>query len=143
MKYTNVVTTPTPTATCFNSFDLWHVLILDQISISMMFPPTYLPDFHDTESVQKLKYRQIGKTDILASSLSFGASSLGGVFRTTDDAESGCLNYFLVWISKYFCQCQSVLFKRLSRRGSTILIQLHGMAREGQRKFLVKLSSKH
>jgi len=53
-----------------------------------MFPPTYLPDFHDKESVQKLKYRQIGATDILASSLSFGASSLGGVFRTTDDAES-------------------------------------------------------
>ena len=69
---------------------LWQIFI--------MFPPTYLPDFHDKESVQKLKYRQIGATDILASSLSFGASSLGGVFRTTDDAESGCLKYFWIYI---------------------------------------------
>ena len=45
--------------------------------------------FHDAESVSKLTYRTIGNTDMQVSSLSFGASSLGGVFRDTDDAESG------------------------------------------------------
>ena len=53
------------------------------------YPATYVEGFHDPESVSKLTYRTIGKTDMLVSSLSFGASSLGGVFRDTDDAESG------------------------------------------------------
>jgi len=51
-------------------------------------PNTIVPGFHDKESVEGLTYRQIGKTDMVVSSLSFGASSLGGVFRDTDDTES-------------------------------------------------------
>ena len=54
-----------------------------------MTPPTFLPSYHDAVSVSELQYRQVGKTDMLVSALSFGASSLGGVFRQTDDAESG------------------------------------------------------
>src|SRR4051812_20265932 len=35
-----------------------------------------------------MHYRQLGRTGLNVSVLSFGASSLGGVFRATDDAES-------------------------------------------------------
>lgn len=35
-----------------------------------------------------MKYRQLGKTGLEVSSLSFGASSLGSVFRETDDREA-------------------------------------------------------
>src|SRR3954471_10883523 len=35
-----------------------------------------------------MHYRQLGRTGLNVSVLSFGASSLGGVFRQTDDAES-------------------------------------------------------
>lgn len=35
-----------------------------------------------------MHYRRLGRTGLDVSVLSFGASSLGGVFRTTDDAES-------------------------------------------------------
>ena len=52
-------------------------------------PPTFLQSYHDEESVRRIEYRQIGQTDMVVSPLSFGASSLGGVFRQTDDAESG------------------------------------------------------
>jgi len=51
-------------------------------------PTTFIEGFHNADSVRKITYRQIGQTDIWASSLSFGASSLGGVFRDTDDDES-------------------------------------------------------
>ena len=51
-------------------------------------PNTIVPGFHDEDSVAGLTYRQIGRTDMVVSSLSFGASSLGGVFRATDDDES-------------------------------------------------------
>ncbi|MGO4276973.1 aldo/keto reductase, partial [Paenibacillus sp. TAF58] len=35
-----------------------------------------------------MKYRPLGKTGLEVSALSFGASSLGSVFRQTDDAEA-------------------------------------------------------
>jgi len=35
-----------------------------------------------------MKYRELGKTGICVSNLSFGASSLGSVFHTTDESES-------------------------------------------------------
>ena len=52
------------------------------------FPDTYVAGFHDAASVSQMTYRRVGKTDMVVSSLSFGASSLGGVFRATDDQES-------------------------------------------------------
>ena len=61
-----------------------------QHSVNMKnYPPTFDASFHDERSVSKLTYRSIGATNMLASSLSFGASSLGGVFRDTNDDESG------------------------------------------------------
>jgi len=55
------------------------------------YPNTFVEGFHDAAAVADMTYRQIGKTDMTVSSLSFGASSLGGVFRTTDDVESAKL----------------------------------------------------
>ena len=52
------------------------------------YPDTYVAGFHDAASVSQMTYRRVGKTDMVVSSLSFGASSLGGVFRATDDQES-------------------------------------------------------
>lgn len=51
-------------------------------------PPTFVPGFHDPEELEKLSYRKLGNTDMVVSALSFGASSIGGVFKTTDDTES-------------------------------------------------------
>jgi len=51
-------------------------------------PGTFVAGFHDQKDLQKLTYRKLGSTDMMVSSLSFGASSLGGVFKTTDDNES-------------------------------------------------------
>ena len=71
----------------------------------MGLPPTYTEGFHTKESIQGITYRQLGQTDLMVtskrvfksfnlqkvSSLSFGASSLGGVFKATDDSESAGL----------------------------------------------------
>ena len=54
-----------------------------------MLPKTFVSSYHDQSSVSQLQYRTIGVTDMTVSTLSFGASSLGGVFRETDDSESG------------------------------------------------------
>ena len=76
------------------------------LQIKMALPPTYTEGFHTKESIQGINYRQLGKTDLMVtwensfgsnfnlwkvSSLSFGASSLGGVFKATDDSESAGL----------------------------------------------------
>ncbi|KAK7109310.1 uncharacterized protein [Littorina saxatilis] len=53
-----------------------------------MLPATYDPSFHDAERVKKMVYRPLGNTGLDVSILSFGASSLGSVFRQTDDSES-------------------------------------------------------
>ena len=52
-------------------------------------PGTHIPGYQDQASVARLSYRQLGATDMRVSSLSFGASSLGGVFRDTEDEQSG------------------------------------------------------
>ena len=52
-------------------------------------PGTHIPGYQDQASVSRLSYRQLGATDMKVSSLSFGASSLGGVFRDTEDEKSG------------------------------------------------------
>lgn len=55
---------------------------------AMNLPPTYVDGFHDLAEVRKMKYRKLGDTGMVVSVLSFGASSLGSVFRKTDDEES-------------------------------------------------------
>merc|ERR1712083_1115429 len=62
-----------------------------QKSRRMGLPPTFTEGFHTKESIQGITYRQLGQTDLKVSSLSFGASSLGGVFKATDDSESATL----------------------------------------------------
>ena len=49
---------------------------------------TYVAGFHDAELVKKMKYRPLGETGLEVSVLSFGASSLGSVFRKTNEEES-------------------------------------------------------
>ena len=67
-------------------------LQLDQSNLMMSgYPSSFVEGFHDASSVAQMNYRQIGKTDMTVSTLSFGASSLGGVFRTTNDDESAKL----------------------------------------------------
>ncbi|XP_060085846.1 uncharacterized protein LOC132565228 [Ylistrum balloti] len=50
-------------------------------------PATFHNGFHNEESVRKMRYNRLGKTDMEVSSLSYGAAALGSVFRDTDDAE--------------------------------------------------------
>ncbi|KAJ7381281.1 hypothetical protein OS493_001399 [Desmophyllum pertusum] len=51
-------------------------------------PASYVEGFHYVESVQKMKYQPLGRTGMAVSKLSFGASSLGSVFRETNNLES-------------------------------------------------------
>ena len=51
----------------------------------MSFPETYVEGWHDAEAVRAMPYRQFG--DRKVSALSFGASSLAGVFRGVDSEE--------------------------------------------------------
>lgn len=51
-------------------------------------PPTQLPAFHRNSVNTHMEYRQLGNTDMQVSYLGFGASSLGSVFRATNDAEA-------------------------------------------------------
>ncbi|CAL1538881.1 unnamed protein product [Lymnaea stagnalis] len=53
-----------------------------------MLPDTFVGGLHDVDRVKKMPYRPLGKTGLVVSALSFGASSLGSVFRATDDSES-------------------------------------------------------
>ncbi|XP_021350797.1 L-galactose dehydrogenase-like isoform X3 [Mizuhopecten yessoensis] len=50
-------------------------------------PATFLKDFHNEESVRQMTYNRLGRTDMVVSALSYGASALGSVFRNTDDTE--------------------------------------------------------
>merc|ERR1719187_1377720 len=59
--------------------------------MTSLLPPTYVEGFHCEESVRKLTYRSLGRTDMQVSSPSFGASSLGAVFKSTDDSESAAV----------------------------------------------------
>lgn len=51
-------------------------------------PNTFVETFHSVGAVRKMKYQPLGKTGMIVSKLSFGASSLGSVFRETNDEES-------------------------------------------------------
>ena len=104
------------------------------------YPGTFVEGFHDALSVGQMTYRQIGKTDMTVSTLSFGASSLGGVFRTTNDDESAKLvknavkqgiNYIdtAPWYGQG--RSEAVLgkaFKNIPRRHFTLPLKLAGMS---------------
>ncbi len=39
-------------------------------------PPTYIEGFHDKESVEKMEYLELGKTELLISKISMGTATL-------------------------------------------------------------------
>jgi len=53
-----------------------------------ILPETFIKGFHNEEDVKKMVYRPLGNLGKQVSIISFGASSLGSVFRKTDDGES-------------------------------------------------------
>lgn len=38
-------------------------------------PPTFVKGFHDEEAVRKMKYRKLGRTDLIISKLSLGGAA--------------------------------------------------------------------
>lgn len=53
-----------------------------------MFPPTYVEGFHDPEAVKAMEYKELGKTGMLISKLSFGAGPLGCHYGPYDEADA-------------------------------------------------------
>ncbi|XP_065834655.1 uncharacterized protein [Oscarella lobularis] len=51
-------------------------------------PPTFVHGFHDLAAVQRMKYRPLGRTGMIVSIVSLGASPLGNVYRKTNDDEA-------------------------------------------------------
>ncbi|KAK7010209.1 L-galactose dehydrogenase [Biomphalaria glabrata] len=51
-------------------------------------PATYVDNFHSKKEISRMPYRCLGNTGLVVSALSFGASSLGSVFRSTIEDES-------------------------------------------------------
>ena len=47
-------------------------------------PPTYVKGFHDEEAIRKMKYSPLGKTNLMVSQLSLGASHFGAVFQNAE-----------------------------------------------------------
>jgi L-galactose dehydrogenase len=93
-----------------------------------------------------MHYRQLGNTGLNVSVLSFGASSLGGVFRTTDDAESIRtvrtaldLGMNFIDVSPYYgaTRAETVLGRALAdvRRESYLLATKVGQYGDGQFDF--------
>lgn len=54
----------------------------------IVFPETYVKDFHDVDCIKKMEYRTLGDTGLMVSKLSLGLSAIGSVFRSTDDSHS-------------------------------------------------------
>lgn len=42
-----------------------------------MLPATYVEGFHELEAVKTMEYRELGKTGLMVSKLSFGGGPLG------------------------------------------------------------------
>lgn len=53
-----------------------------------MLPPTYIEGFHDLEAVNAMKYKKLGKTDLIISELSFGGGPLGCHYGNYDENEA-------------------------------------------------------
>ena len=47
--------------------------------------PVFIPGFHDPESFGKMKYRRVGGTDMITSTLSIGGSGFGNVYGDMDE----------------------------------------------------------
>ncbi len=56
------------------------------MSSGFVFPPTYVPGFHDEAAVRRMPYRKLGSR--IVSKLTFGASAFGGAFGAPGGIES-------------------------------------------------------
>lgn len=50
-------------------------------------PPTYLPGWHQADLVKKMRYTQLGQTDLTVSQVGFGGCVVGGVYPDKGDLE--------------------------------------------------------
>ena len=50
-------------------------------------PPTFLPGWHKEEDVKKMSYMQLGKTDMIVSSVGLGGCVVGGEYSDKGDLE--------------------------------------------------------
>ena len=55
--------------------------------MSAPLPPTYLQGWHHTNLVEKMRYSQLGQTDLMVSQLGFGGSVVGGVYEDKGDLQ--------------------------------------------------------
>lgn len=52
------------------------------------FPSTYIEGFHDPKAVKAMEYKELGKTGLFVSKLSFGSGPLGCHYGTYDEADA-------------------------------------------------------
>ncbi|KAG4077491.1 hypothetical protein HA402_002918 [Bradysia odoriphaga] len=52
------------------------------------FPPTFIEGFHDKDSVQKMEYVELGKTELLVSKISMGTATLSHFYGSVDEDEA-------------------------------------------------------
>ena len=50
-------------------------------------PPTYLPGWHHADLVAKMRYSQLGETDLMVSQVGFGGCVVGGVYPDKGDLQ--------------------------------------------------------
>ena len=50
-------------------------------------PPTYLAGWHQTDLVRKMRYSQLGQTELTVSQVGFGGCVVGGVYPDKGDLE--------------------------------------------------------
>ena len=55
--------------------------------MSAPLPPTYLEGWHHTHLVEKMRYSQLGQTDLMVSQLGFGGSVVGGGYEDKGDLQ--------------------------------------------------------
>jgi len=51
-------------------------------------PSTFCEGFHSKDDLKKITYKQLGKTDMMVSTISFGATGFGNLYRQTNDEEN-------------------------------------------------------
>ena len=61
--------------------------MLENNADSPALPPTYLPGWHQADLVKKMRYVQLGQTDLMVSQVGFGGCVVGGVYPDKGDLE--------------------------------------------------------